>query len=185
MDKLFDSSWMLRLTALILSCLLFFYVQSEMDDGRESNESPQADILTNVPLEVYYDDNNLLVTGLPETVDVKISGPMQIVLRTKLLKDFKVFVDLNSLLIGEHRVTIQHENFSDKLDVSIEPSVINVVIEEKVTEEFRVDPEMNSRLVGEEYNIRRDGSRTEPRNRYRCEKCYRKYKLCKSNDYRR
>ena len=110
--------------------------------------------LTNVPLEVYYDDSNLFVTGLPETVDVKISGPMQIVLRTKLLEDYKVFVDLNSLLIGEHRVTIQHENFSGKLDVSIDPVSINVVIEEKVTEEFRVDPEMNNRLVGEDYNVR-------------------------------
>ncbi|MEK4231089.1 CdaR family protein [Solibacillus sp. FSL H8-0538] len=154
MDKLFDSYWVLRITALVLSVLLFFYVQSENNTGKDTPSSTETDIITNVPLEVYYDDENLLVTGLPETVDVKISGPMQIVVQTKLLEDYKVFVDLNSLLIGEHRVTIQQENFSGKLDVVIDPETVNVVIEEKVAKEFRVDPEMNHLLIGDDYILR-------------------------------
>lgn len=151
MDKLFDSRWMLRLTALILAGLLFLYTQAEQNKENENGSSNETDVITNVPLEVYYDDTNLFVTGVPETVDVKISGPKQIVLKTKLEKDFKLFVDLNSLLIGEHSVTIQQENFSEKLTVSIEPRTINVEIEEKITEEFRVEPEMNNRLVAEDY----------------------------------
>lgn len=154
MDKLFDSPWMLRFAALILSGLLFFYVQYDMNDDRETSTSTETDLLVNVPLEVYYDDDNLHVTGVPQTVDIKISGSMQIVLKTKLSDDYRVFVDLNSLLIGEHRVTIQHENFSDKLDIVIDPGVIDVVIEERVAEEFRVEPEMNSRLVGEDYIVK-------------------------------
>ena len=111
------------------------------------------DIITDVPLEVYYDKENLIVSGIPETVDVTIEGPMQIVLKTKLAKDFKVFVDLNSLLIGEHRVTIQHENFSDKLDVTIDPKVLDIIIEEKVTEEVKVEPEFNSSLIADGYEL--------------------------------
>ena len=137
MDKVFDSSWMLRLTALFLAVALFLYIQTEEKRETESSSSNETDVITNVPLEVYYDSDNLFVTGLPETVDVKISGPKQIVMKTKLEKDFKLFVDLNSLLIGEHSVTIHQENFSEKLDVSIEPRIINVTIEEKVTEQFR------------------------------------------------
>lgn len=151
MDKIFESYWALRITALILALALFFYAKAEMDTNRDTTASTQTDIIYNVPLEVYYDDTNLIVTGLPETVNVMISGPQKIVLQTKTLKDFKVFVNLNSLMIGEHHVTIQHEGFSDKLDVSIEPKSVNVDIEERVTKEFRVDPEMNSRLIAEEY----------------------------------
>jgi len=151
MDKVFDSSWMLRLTALFLAVALFLYIQTEEKRETESSSSNETDVITNVPLEVYYDSDNLFVTGLPETVDVKISGPKQIVMKTKLEKDFKLFVDLNSLLIGEHSVTIHQENFSEKLDVSIEPRIINVTIEEKVTEQFRVEPEMNSRLLAENF----------------------------------
>lgn len=151
MDKIFDSSWMLRLTALFLAVALFLYIQTEEKRETDSSPSNETDVITNVPLEVYYDSDNLFVTGLPETVDVKISGPKQIVMKTKLEKDFKLFVDLNSLLIGEHSVTIHQENFSEKLDVSIEPRIISVTIEEKVTEQFRVEPEMNNRLLAENF----------------------------------
>lgn len=160
MDKLFDSPWVLRITALALSVLLFFYVQSLITDKNQSNTTTQADILTNVPLEVYYDDDNLIVSGLPETVDVKIEGPMQVVLQTKILKDYKVFVDLNSLFIGEHSVTIQTENFSEKLNVSVDPGTLKILIEELVTQEFKVEPEINSRQIAEDFVL--DGTTASP-----------------------
>lgn len=155
MDKLFDSPWMLRLTALFLAAALFLYIQTEDNRAADSGLSNETDVITNVPLEVYYDSDNFFVTGIPETVDVKISGPTAIVLTTKLEKDYKLFVDLNSLLIGEHSVTIQQENFSKKLNVSIEPKIINVSIEEKITEQFRIEPEMNNRLVAEDFIVNR------------------------------
>lgn len=160
MDKLFDSPWMLRLAALFLALALFLYIQTEEKRLNETSSSNETDVITNVPLEVYYDHDNLFVTGLPESVDVKISGPQKIVLKTKIEKDYKVFVDLNSLLIGEHSVTIQQENFSEKLNVSIDPKIVNVQIEEKITEEFRVEPEMNNRLVKEDYIVK--GMMAEP-----------------------
>lgn len=155
MNRLFDSSWVLRITALVLALLLFFYVKTILDNEQQDvPANNQVAIIKDVPLEVYYDTDNLIVTGLPKTVDVTIEGPMQIVLKTKLTKDFKVFVDLNSLLIGEHRVTIQDENFSDKLNVSIDPETVDVTIEEKVTKEVRVDPEMNTSLLAEDFELK-------------------------------
>lgn len=154
MDKLFDSYWSLRIIAFVLALALFFYVKIEIDSGRETNPSTDAVVLYNVPLEVYYDDETLLVTGLPETVDVAISGSTQLIVQTKTTKDYKVFVDLNSLMIGEHHVPIQYEGFSDKLNVSIEPSSVSIVIEERVTKEFKVDPEMSNRLLEEDYVVK-------------------------------
>lgn len=154
MDKLFDSYWALRIIAFVLALALFFYVKSEIDTGRETDTSPEVDILYNVPLEVYYDDENLLVTGLPDTVDVTISGSSQLIMQTKMRQDYKVFVDLNSLMIGEHHVTIQSEGFSEKLDVSIEPRSVSVDIEERVTREFKVEPEMSNRLLAEDYVVK-------------------------------
>ncbi|RKQ13997.1 CdaR family protein [Ureibacillus endophyticus] len=154
MDKLFDSYWVLRITALILAILLFFYVKAQMDTSDQpTSTNSQMDIITAVPLEVYYDSENLIVSGLPKTVDVTVEGPMAIVLQTKLKRDFKVFLDLNSLPIGRHRVTLQHENFSEKLEVSIDPKVVDIVIEEKVTKELRIDPEMNNGLIAEGYEL--------------------------------
>ena len=153
MDKLFDSNWALRITALIIALALFFYVKTELDSSRVTTSADEVAVLTDIPLEVYYDDENLIVTGLPETVNMTISGPDKIVLRTELAKDFSVFVELNELMIGEHRVEVQHENISEKLEVKLDPQWVNISIEERVTQEFKVDPEMNNRLLAEGYEV--------------------------------
>jgi len=154
MDKMMDSPWVLRIIALFLAFLLFFSVRTELSPINTTTTTEQTDIIRDVPVDVYYDNENLIVTGLPETVDVKIKGPMPVVIKTRATKDFSVFVDLSNLLIGEHDVKLQYENISDKLKVTLDPATIHVNIEEKVTKEFRVDPEMNTRLIEEGYILK-------------------------------
>ncbi|MFY0521342.1 YbbR-like domain-containing protein [Lysinibacillus sp. UGB7] len=154
MDKMMDSPWVLRIIALFLACLLFFSVRTELSSTNKTTTNEQMEVIRDVPVDVFYDDDSLIVTGIPKTVNVTIKGPMQIVLRTKAVKDFSIFVDLNHLLMGEHNVKLQYENISDKLQVTLDPATINVNIEEKVTQEFRVDPEMNNRLIDEGYILK-------------------------------
>jgi len=125
------------------------------EEGNQSGKTVgnQQDIIHEIPVEVYYDDENLIVTGVPETVNVAIDGPTNIVQTTKLLKDFTLFVDLRTLTMGEHHVRIRHENLSDKLQVRLDPSTIDIQIEEKVTQTFRVDPELNHRLLAENFDV--------------------------------
>lgn len=151
MDRMFDNPWILRITALLLACLLFFYVRAEFDSSTKTATNEQVEIIKDVPVEVYYDDESLIVTGLPETVNVTIRGPMPIVLKAKSLKDFTVFVDLTQTSMGEHTVTLQYENLSEKLEVTLDPTEVDIIMEEKVTKEFRVDPEMNNLLIKEGY----------------------------------
>jgi len=151
MDKMMDSPWVLRIVALILALLLFFSVRTELSPTNKTITSEQTEVIRDVPVDVFYDDKNLIVTGIPKTVDVTIKGPMPLVLQTKATKDFSVFVDLSKLLIGKHNVKLQYENISDKLQVTLDPATVNVNIEEKVTQEFRVDPEMSNRLIEEGY----------------------------------
>jgi len=154
MDKMMDSPWVLRIIALFLACLLFFSVRTELASTDKNAMTEQMEVIRDVPVEVYYDDDSLIVTGIPKTVNVTVRGPKQIALTAKLVKDFSVFVNLNDLLIGEHTVELQYENISDKLKVTLDPAMVKVNIEEKVTQEFRVDPEMNNRLIDEGYYLK-------------------------------
>lgn len=154
MDKMMDSPWVLRIIALFLACLLFFSVRTELASTDKNAMTEQMEVIRDVPVEVYYDDDSLIVTGIPKTVNVTVRGPKQIALQAKLVKDFSVFVNLNDLLIGEHTVELQYENISDKLKVTLDPATVKVNIEEKVTQEFRVDPEMNNRLIDEGYYLK-------------------------------
>jgi YbbR domain-containing protein len=152
MDKFMDNPWFLRFIALFLAIILFFSVQAEEKKGSKT-VGDAMDIIRDVPVEVYYDNENLVVTGVPEAVNMTIEGPTNIVQTTKLLKDFTLRVDLSSLPMGKHTVRIQHENISEKLQVRLDPATITVVIEEKITQSFRVDPELNERLLAEDFNV--------------------------------
>lgn len=153
MDKLLDRPWFLRVTALFLAIILFFSVQADEENLKNKTAGDQVDYIHEVPVEVYYDDENLVVTGVPETVKVTIEGPISVVQTTKLLKDFTVFVDLRTLTMGQHHVRIKHENISEKLKVRIDPSLIDVIIEEKITKTLPVEPEMNTRLLAEDFTV--------------------------------
>lgn len=149
-----DNPWFLRIIALALAILLFVSVKSELETTNTKSSGTQIDALRDVPVEVIYDNDNTVVKGVPETVTVNIEGPTQFVLSAKMMKDYKVFVDLSNLTFGEHRVAIKYENFSDKLKVRIDPVFVNVEIEEKISKQFRVDPDMNEGLLAENYIVK-------------------------------
>ncbi|MEK4520280.1 CdaR family protein [Psychrobacillus sp. FSL W7-1457] len=151
MDKMMNNPWLLRIITLTFAILLFVSVKSDLESDHQNSSNNAIDVLRDVPVEVYYDDENLVVTGVPDTVDVNIQGPANFVTSAKIMKDYKLFVDLRELPMGEHRVAISQENFSEKLKVRTDPVYVNVVIEEKITQEFRVDLDMNESLLAENY----------------------------------
>ncbi|MFJ7935130.1 YbbR-like domain-containing protein [Sporosarcina sp. NPDC096371] len=153
MDKLMDTPWFLRLTALFLAIVMFYSVRVAEENSAGKTVGDTQDVIRDVAVDVYYDNENLVVTGVPETVNLTIDGPANIVQTTKLLKDFTLKVDLRSLPMGRHTVEIQPENMSEKLRVRIDPATVEVVIEEKITQSFRVDAELNERLLAEDFNV--------------------------------
>ncbi|WP_313894179.1 CdaR family protein [Psychrobacillus sp.] len=154
MDKMMSNPWFLRIIALVLAISLFISVKNEMENTNGNKSSTQIDTLREVPVEVYYDDDNLIVTGAPETVTVNIEGPSTLVFSARAMKDYKVFIDLRKLTIGTHRVEISHENFSEKLNVRIDPRYATIVIEERITVEKEIDPDMNEGLLAENYVVK-------------------------------
>lgn len=153
MDKFMDNPWFVRIIAMALAMLLFFSVNDMGKNNNDSRpngmESNEVETIADVPVEVYYDSENLVVTGIPNTVDVKIEGQRRFVEAAKRQRDFTVFVDLSDVSIGDHRVPILYKDFSDKLKVKIEPTYVEVSIQEKVTEEFNVEAEFNNNILAD------------------------------------
>ncbi|TYR73315.1 YbbR-like domain-containing protein [Rossellomorea vietnamensis] len=165
MDKFIENRWFMRIVGLLLAFVLYVSVNfDEMAVQRNESSNPQQGIETieNVPVEVFYDSENLFVSGVPETVTIEVDGPKNLVTSAKTLRDFHVYADLNDLGIGDHQVQLKIEGISDKLQVNLDPSFVNVSIQEKVTEEFSVDPEFNEALLAEGYQS--ESVTVEPRN---------------------
>lgn len=153
MDKLMESPWFLRILALLLAALLYISVNlPENDSIRDSsNNTENSETLEDVPVNIYYDTDNLVVTGAPKTITMNIQGPRTIVQSAIKLKDFEVFIDLTDAEIGNQRAEIQIRNLSDKLTATLDPTYVTVSVQEKVTKEFTVEAEFNTNLLEEGY----------------------------------
>lgn len=147
MDRLMNNHWVMRIIALFLAIMLYASVniESGSQGGTQStnpfNSSPSLDkaTVTDVPVVTYFDQENLVVTGVPEAVNVTLEGPTVALTKARTVKDFEIYADLNNLSIGTHRVQLKIKNLSEDLEASINPSTITVSIEEKVTKDFPVE----------------------------------------------
>ncbi|MEW8987930.1 MAG: CdaR family protein, partial [Bacillus sp. (in: firmicutes)] len=110
MDKFMDNPWFMKGVALVLALLLFSSVSD--GQGNESKEknvpaNQMVDTIENVPVNSYFDTENFVVSGVPESVDVTIEGPKSIVQTTVSLKNIEVFVDLTDAKIGTQTVKLE------------------------------------------------------------------------------
>lgn len=160
MDKLMSSIWFVRIAALVVAILLFISVNFELNSNKKSlsfSTAPDIDTVTiqNVPVEVYYDTENLVVSGIPDSVNVTLKGAKSLLTAAKNQRDFKVYVDLSdpNITLGKRMATLKVSNLNDKLAATINPKVVEVNIQEKVTKEFPVDVEYNRSALEDGYLV--------------------------------
>ncbi|MDN3019857.1 CdaR family protein [Paenibacillus sp. BSR1-1] len=153
MDKLMDNRWFIKILALLLAVLLYSTV-SNKENKLTVNVPSQSTSATikDMPVNVYYDTENLVVSGIPNTVAITIKGPITHVQSTKALKNFEVYVDLTEAKIGKQKVKLKVKDLSDKLKATINPATVTVNVQEKITKEFKVEAEFNASQVEEGYS---------------------------------
>ncbi|MFC2947426.1 CdaR family protein [Virgibacillus sediminis] len=145
MDSWFKSKWFIRVLSLAFAVLLYVFVNVEVNTTSSDSTIPgratEVETLEEVPLEVRIDQEQYVVSGVPEHVTVSLEGTSAILAPTLIQQNFDVFVDLHGLEEGKHTVEVQHENLSNQLTAYIEPKTIEVTIEKRATEEFEVGAE--------------------------------------------
>lgn len=153
MDKLMDNPWFIKILALLLAVLLYSSVPQTGNKSSDVNVPGGQTTATikDIPVKVYFDTKNLVVTGIPNTIDITIKGPITHVESVKALRNFEVYADLTNAKIGSQKVKFKVKNLSDKLTATINPTSVNVTIQEKITKEFKVEAEFNNSLIEEGY----------------------------------
>lgn len=148
-----DNRWFMKGIALLLALLLYSAVP---DDDKKTSDfnipgDQNTETIQDVPVRSYYDTENLVISGVPNTVDVTIQGPMPQVQSAKALKNFEIYVDLEDIKIGSHTIPLKIKGISDKLKVQIDPAYANITVQERVTKVFDVEAEYNIGLLEEGY----------------------------------
>lgn len=146
--------------SLVLSLLLFVYVKAE-----QYNENPisffqnvsevTTETIYNVP--VYIDGNvdEYYVSGLPDSVSVRLSGPKNLIEQTLEADDFRVLTEnLSELGEGSHYIQLDIENIPNGVEYEISPSSVNISIDSLQTTDYPVQVEVsNPDAVASGYSI--------------------------------
>lgn len=141
MDNWIKSKWFVRIISLVFAVFLYTFVNVQINqteqDSRYTGRSEQVQTLNDVPVSIRIDQDNYVVSGVPEVVRVTLEGAQGNIIPMLLQRNFEVYVDLHGLEEGDHTVELQH-NVGNDVRAYIEPKTIDVTIEERATEEFTV-----------------------------------------------
>ncbi|MBD5091265.1 MAG: hypothetical protein HDT49_06145 [Lactobacillus sp.] len=158
----FRRKWFLRIISLILAIFLFMYVNGSKSgflrqNTRNNNQSSalmsNKSVTLRMPLDVTIDNNRYIVSGYPQYVKVKVTGPSALVTTTSNTQNFKVYADLSDLTPGKHRVKLKTSGLNSELTSKIEPQYINVNIQPRKTVTMKVTVRLSNKDLDNGYKL--------------------------------
>ncbi|MGL5103702.1 MAG: CdaR family protein, partial [Limosilactobacillus fermentum] len=157
-NSFFSRPWVMRGTSLVLALFMFFYVNGSFlrQTTRQGNQSAlmsDKSQTIKVPLQVSIDSKRYVVTGYPQYVKIKLTGPSALVTTTVNTQNFKVYADLSDLGTGQHRVKLKVSGLNSELTSSIDPETITVNIQSKKTITAPVSVQLSSKTVADGYEV--------------------------------
>ena len=116
--------------SLVLALIVFFIVDTKSTTLLETN----AEVIYNRPVKATYNDEEYVIEGLPEKVDITLIGTKANLYLAKQLPTQDVIVDLSDLKPGVHKVNLRYKQSITSVEYKLDPSVATVVISSKKSE---------------------------------------------------
>ncbi|MDO4814211.1 MAG: CdaR family protein [Gemella sp.] len=92
-----------------------------------------------IPVEVNYDKEKLYVLGIPDSVDVKLTGPTAIVQKEALDRTLKAKLDFSNISSGsEQNIKVDISDLDSNITAVANPEFISVSVREKISKDFPV-----------------------------------------------
>lgn len=141
----------LKLISLVLALLLFLSVNDNVLGKffQAASSNYTTNWVRDVKLEVNYDKDKYYVVGIPDSVDVKITGPLSKVQKESIDRTLKVSLDLSSAEVAnDQKFKLSIQNLDSEIEAVTNPEFITVSIRDKVAKDFPIIPIVsNERLV--------------------------------------
>lgn len=133
-NKHFET-WLSKSTTLLfLSLFLSIVIFIVVDRKIITFSSQSAEVLKEQKINVKYNEEQYVVEGLPNSVDVTLIGNKADLYIAKQSSNTGVTVDLTGLTPGTHKVNIEYEQGLSGIEYSVNPSIATVIIYKKVSD---------------------------------------------------
>ncbi len=138
--------------SLILAVVVFLLIDSRVITLVES----EAEVITNVPVTVNYNEEAYVVEGIPETVDIVLIGRKSDIYLAKQLGTNNVILDLSDYEARDsaYRVYLSYTKSIDSIDYKLDPSYVTVTIKNKISVTKTIDYDLiNEQYLSEELSV--------------------------------
>ena len=156
MQKFYDKPWFYKLFSLILAIVLVAFVdntQVNVNNQSKVQETASTKQAINMALQVSVDANKYYVTGYPSKVKVTLEGSNALVTSTINTQNFRVYIDLSKLSVGEHKVPIKVSGLPSQLSYKLSQKYTTVNIQKRKSRTMAVQIGYNKNAVARGYDI--------------------------------
>lgn len=150
LDKILNQPHFLIYLSLALAVIMFLLIDSKVISLVET----EAEVITNVPVVVKYNEEAYVIEGVPDTVDITITGRKSDIYLAKQLGEYEVILDLSDYSASDtpYKVYFTYSKSIDSLGYKLDPSYVQVTIKNKessvktLTSDLMNIDELNNKL---------------------------------------
>lgn len=138
LDKVLFNEKYSKVVSLVLAVLLYAIVNYNALSTSFQSSLRYSKTLSDVTVLAKYNSDTFEISGLPEKVDVILTGDAANVTSAANAENGTVICDLDGLTEGEHEIKLATEGYGNNVNVVVNPTNVNVVMKKKTTRQFDI-----------------------------------------------
>lgn len=138
LDKVLFNEKYSKVVSLVLAVLLYAIVNYNALSTSFQSSLRYSKTLSDVTVLAKYNSDTFEISGLPEKVDVILTGDAANVTSAANAENGTVICDFDGLTEGEHEIKLTTEGYGNNVNVVVNPTNVNVVMKKKTTRQFDI-----------------------------------------------
>ena len=150
LEKILNRPIVLLYVSLICAITVFYLIDSKVISLVDN----EAEVITGQPVTIIYNEENYVVEGVPETVDITLIGSKSNLYLAKQIGDHEVVLDLTDYEPGNYKVKLKYNHSMNNVSYKLDPGTISIKISEKESEVFNLSYDLvNENKLDKKLNI--------------------------------
>lgn len=150
LEKILNRPIVLLYISLICAIAVFYLVDSKVISLVDN----EAEVITGQPVTIIYNEENYVVEGVPETVDITLIGSKSNLYLAKQIGDHEVVLDLTDYEPGTYKVKLKYNHSMNNVSYKLDPGTVSIKISEKESEVFNLSYDLvNENKLDKKLNI--------------------------------
>ena len=132
LEKILNRPNVLIYVSLFCAIIMFYLIDNKVISLVDN----EAEIITGQPVSIIFNEENYVVEGVPETVDITLIGSKSNLYLAKQIGDHKIVLDLTDYNPGSYKVKLKYNHSMSNVSYKLDPATISIKISEKEMKEF-------------------------------------------------